>query len=122
MTGFELDIQDHGLQYVGAARIEGPLVVVERVRDVGFDERVEILDPSGRQRLGRVLDIDGTHAVVQVLEGTSGLSTRTLRARFLGESFRLSVDRRMLGRGGSSTAWAVPPMEERLRCPPKGAT
>lgn len=98
MTGFELDVQDHGLQYVGAARIEGPLVVVERVRDVGFDETVEILDPSGRPRLGRVLDVSGTHAVVQVLEGTSGLSTRTLRARFLGESFRLSVDRRMLGR------------------------
>ncbi len=98
MTGFDLDVQDHGLQYVGAARVEGPLVVVERVRDVGFDELVEILDPAGRPRLGRVLDVAETHAVVQVLEGTSGLSTRTVRARFLGESFRLTVDRRMLGR------------------------
>jgi V/A-type H+/Na+-transporting ATPase subunit B len=98
MTRFDFEVQDRGLQYVGAARIEGPLVVVERARDVGFDEMVEIVDPSGRPRLGRVLDVAGTHAVVQVLEGTSGLSTQTLRARFLGESFRLSVDRRMLGR------------------------
>jgi V/A-type H+-transporting ATPase subunit B len=95
---FTFDIEDHGLQYVGAARIEGPLVVVERVRDVGYDEMVEILDATDRPRLGRVLDISEAQAVVQVLEGSSGLSTRSLCARFLGESFRLPVSRQMLGR------------------------
>lgn len=98
MTEFTCNIDDHGLQYIGAARIEGPLVVVERVCDVGFDELVEILDPEGRPRLGRVLDISETQAVVQVLEGTSGLANQTLRTRFLGESFRLPVSRQMLGR------------------------
>lgn len=93
-----LNIQDRGLQYLGATRIEGPLVVVERIRDVGFDEMVEIIDPGGRPRIGRVLDISETQAVVQVLEGTTGLSNQTLRTRFLGESFRLLVSRRMLGR------------------------
>lgn len=92
------DIEDRGLEYVGASRIEGPLVVVERVRDVGYDETVEIIDPAGIPRMGRVLDITERHAVVQVLEGTTGLATRTLRARFLGESFRLPVSRQMLGR------------------------
>ena len=72
--------------------------MVERVRDVGFDEMVEILDPEGRPRLGRVLDISEAQAVVQVLEGTTGLSNQTLRTRFLGESFRLPVSRQMLGR------------------------
>ena len=91
-------IQDRGLQYVGATRIEGPLVVVERVSDVGYDEMVEILDATGRPRLGRVLDVSEIQAVVQVLEGTSGLSNQTLRTRFLGESFRLPVSRQMLGR------------------------
>ncbi|MBP1747858.1 MAG: H+transporting two-sector ATPase alpha/beta subunit central region [Deltaproteobacteria bacterium] len=91
-------IGDQGLQYVGAWRIEGPLVVVENVRDVGFDETVEILDPQGNIRLGRVLDVSGPHTVIQVLEGTTGLATKTLRTRFLGESFRLPVSRRMLGR------------------------
>ncbi|HWH69104.1 MAG TPA: V-type ATP synthase subunit B [Candidatus Sulfotelmatobacter sp.] len=98
MPAYEYDIQDRGLQYVGAARIDGPLVVVQRLRQVGYDELVEILDPAGRPRLGRVLDTSQTQAVVQVLEGTSGLATQSLRARFLGESFRLPVSRDMLGR------------------------
>jgi V/A-type H+-transporting ATPase subunit B len=98
MSDFTLDIEDRGLEYLGATRIEGPLVVVERIRDVGFDEMVEIIDPGGRPRIGRVLDISETQAVVQVLEGTTGLSNQTLRVRFLGESFRLPVSRQMLGR------------------------
>jgi V/A-type H+/Na+-transporting ATPase subunit B len=98
MSNFTLNLEDRGLQYLGATRIEGPLVVVERIRDVGYDETVEILGPDGRPRLGRVLDISETQAVVQVLEGTSGLSNQSLRIRFLGESFRLPVSRQMLGR------------------------
>jgi len=98
MNNYTFTLEDHGLQYAGAARIEGPLVVVERIREVGYDEMVEILDAAGRPRLGRVLDISETQAVVQVLEGTTGLSNQTLRARFLGESFRLPVSRQMLGR------------------------
>ena len=98
MNDFAFNIEDRGLQYCGATRIEGPLVVVERIRDVGFDEMVEIVDAGGRPRIGRVLDISDTQAVVQVLEGTSGLSNQTLRVRFLGESFKLPVSRQMLGR------------------------
>jgi V/A-type H+-transporting ATPase subunit B len=98
MNDLNFNIEDRGLQYLGATRIEGPLIVVERIRDVGYDETVEILGPDGRPRIGRVLDISETQAVVQVLEGTSGLSNQTLRIRFLGESFRLPVSRQMLGR------------------------
>jgi V/A-type H+/Na+-transporting ATPase subunit B len=98
MPKFTFNIPDHGLEYVGAARIDGPLVVVDRVREVGFDETVEIIDPAGRPRLGRVLEVSAAQAVVQVLEGSSGLATGSLRARFLGESFRLPVSRHMLGR------------------------
>jgi V/A-type H+-transporting ATPase subunit B len=93
-----IDVKDHGLQYLGSTRIDGPLVVVQRVRDVGYDETVEIVDASGRARLGRVLDVSDEQAVVQVLEGTTGLSNETTQARFLGESFRLPVSRTMLGR------------------------
>lgn len=98
MNDFAFQIEDHGLQYAGAARIDGPLVAIERVRDVGYDEQVEILDPAGHPRLGRVLDVSDKLAVVQVLEGTTGLSNQTLRARFLGESFQLPVSQQMLGR------------------------
>jgi V/A-type H+-transporting ATPase subunit B len=98
MSEMVLDIPDRGLQHIGAARIEGPLVVVERVRDVGYDEVAEIIGADGRPRIGRVLDISDRLAVLQVLEGTTGLSGRTARTRFLGESFRLPVSRHMLGR------------------------
>ncbi|MFN2168934.1 MAG: V-type ATP synthase subunit B, partial [Anaerolineae bacterium] len=90
--------RDRGLSYVGSSRIDGPLVVVERVHDVGFDEMVEILDPQGEPRLGRVLEISDTAAVIQVMEGTTGLSNQSVRVRFLGEPFQLPVSRRMLGR------------------------
>ena len=48
MTTFRFEAEDHGLQYLGGRRIDGPLVVVEGVRDVGFDEVVEIIDAAGR--------------------------------------------------------------------------
>lgn len=98
MRRFQFQVDDRGLNFVGGRRIEGPLVVVERIHDVGFDEVVEVLDPAGEVRVGRVLEVSSEQAVVQVLEGTSGLSNQRLRVRFLGESFRLPVSVQMLGR------------------------
>ncbi|MFA6568157.1 MAG: V-type ATP synthase subunit B [Victivallales bacterium] len=98
MNSIAFHIKDRGLEKLGASRIEGPLLVVERVRDVGYDELVEIIDPLGQPRFGRVLDISGTQAVIQVLEGTTGLANTTLRTRYLGESFHLPVSKKMLGR------------------------
>lgn len=115
----DLEGQDHGLQYVGAARIDGPLVVVERARGVGYDELVELRDSSGEVRLGRVLDTSEQQVVVQVLEGTSGLSGATVRTRFLGDSFRLPVSRDMLGRifdgQGRPLDGGAPPLGEDRR-------
>jgi V/A-type H+/Na+-transporting ATPase subunit B len=65
---------------------------------VGYDEMVEVIDSAGLPRLGRVLDISTDHAVIQVLEGTMGLSNQAVRMRFLGESFKLPVSGSMLGR------------------------
>jgi V/A-type H+-transporting ATPase subunit B len=98
VSEYRFKLDDRGLEYVGASRIEGPLLVVERVVDVGFDEVVEVTDGMGRRRLGRVLDVSREQVVVQVLEGTTGLSNQSVRTRFLGESFRLPVSRSMLGR------------------------
>ena len=98
MEPFKVEVRDRGLQYVGAQRIDGPLVFVEGIRQVGFDEVAEILDPEGRPRLGRVLDVSEDVAVIQVLEGTEGLSGAATRVRFLGEGFRLPVSHHMLGR------------------------
>ena len=82
--------RDRGLEYVGVSQINGPLIVVEKVFDVGYDEVVEILDPQERVRLGRVLEISTDAAIVQVLEETSGLSASTTRVRFRSSASRLS--------------------------------
>ena len=111
-------IEDRGLTYTGATRIEGQLLFVECVHDVGFDELVEVTDPSGGLRLGRVLEISADHAVVQVLEGTTGLAASSVRTRFLGESFQLPVSAAMQGRvfdglGRPIDYGAIPPASER---------
>jgi len=89
---------DRALTYVGTSRIDGPLLVVEKPFDVGYDETVEIQDPAGGYRLGRVLEISEAEAIVQVLEGTEGLSNQATRVRFLGKTLELPVATEMLGR------------------------
>ena len=93
-----MEVQDRGLEYVGLEQINGPLVFVEAVRDVGYGEVVEIKDRAGQVRLGTVLEVSEQRAVVQVLEGTSGLAGRSTRVRFLGRPLLLPVARDMLGR------------------------
>lgn len=87
-----------GLEYRGVSSIDGPLVFIENISDVAFDELVEITSPDGGTRLGQVLDVTATTAVVQVFGGTENLSQRDTKTRFLGESLRIPVSRDMLGR------------------------
>lgn len=91
-------LKDHAATCAGSSGINGPLVVVEKIRDVGYDETAEIVGSDGRARLARVLEVADKYAVVQVLEGTTGLSNTGVRTRFLGENFRLPVSKDMLGR------------------------
>ena len=63
-----------GREYVGAARIDGPLVFVRGTHPVGYRELVECVDADGNTRLGMVLDTSDDVVVVQVFEGTDGLT------------------------------------------------
>jgi V/A-type H+-transporting ATPase subunit B len=85
-------------EYVGVSRARGPLVFVEGIEGVGYDERVEIALPDGGLLHGRVLEVSEELAVVEVFEGTGGLSLPELRVRFLGRPFRTPVSPEMLGR------------------------
>lgn len=90
---------DHaGLEYCGLHGIDGPLLFVEGITDVGYNELVEITAPDGTERLGQVLDISENRGVVQVFAGTNGLSNAETRTRFAGESLKIPVTRNMLGR------------------------
>ena len=87
-----------GQEVIGAARIEGPIVVVEGVDGVGYDEVAEVIDAQGRIRRGRVLEVGEGLAVIEVFAGTTGLSIQDTRVRFLGQAMRLPVSTEMLGR------------------------
>lgn len=87
-----------GLQYTGVQRVDGPLVFVEGVSDVAYNDLVELTGPGGDLRFGQVLDVSATSAVVQVFSGTSGLSTGATATRFTGSPLRVPVCRDMLGR------------------------
>ena len=80
------------------SQIRGPLIFVERVSGVAFDEMVEVVDPAGNTRVGRVLEVDNNVAVIQLFLSTEGLDISRTRVRFTGDVTRLSVSHSMLGR------------------------
>ena len=86
------------VEYKGMASLTGPLLVLRGDQGVGYGERVEVRTPRGEIRQGRVLRSRADLTVVQVFEGTRGLSVSETRVRFLGEPFLLNVSEGMLGR------------------------
>ena len=87
-----------GVQYSKIAEIKGPLVIVDDVENAAFDELVEILTSSGEKRLGKVLEVGNGKAIVQVFEGTTGLSISGTKAKFVGKVMEMPVSGEVLGR------------------------
>ncbi len=85
------------VRQLGVDRIAGPIVVLRRVAGMGLDEEVLVVGP-GETRHGRVLELSGDLAVVQVYEGTFGLEVGSTGIEPTGEPFRLGVSDAMLGR------------------------
>jgi V/A-type H+-transporting ATPase subunit B len=92
MTGWEV------LEYAGIRELRGPLLVVQDVHGVGWDEVARIRTASGELRSGLVLEVDRDLAVVQVLEGTEGLDLAGTSVSFLGEPLHIPVGDGWLGR------------------------
>ncbi len=73
-------------------------MLVEGVEGITYGELADIKLTDGTIRRGRVLEVTGTRAVVQVFEGTSGLSPQEVKVKFLGKGMELGVSLDMLGR------------------------
>ena len=84
--------------YRTISRISGPLLFIDQIQDVAYNEIVAISGPDGETRLAQVLEVDQTLGVVQVFAGTSGLDLVRTSAQFTGEVARLAVAPAMLGR------------------------
>ncbi|MDD3574209.1 V-type ATP synthase subunit B [Methanospirillum sp.] len=78
--------------------VSGPLILVDRPKEISFGETAQIILPDGEERTGQILDISEEIAVVQVFEGTRGIDSHVTTVRFTGQSPLLDVSYDMLGR------------------------
>jgi V/A-type H+-transporting ATPase subunit B len=85
-------------EYLTVSSISGPLVVVEKTENIKYAELAEVEFSDGSIRRGKVLEVSGDKALVQMFEGTIGLDVMGARVRFLGRVQELSVSADLIGR------------------------
>ena len=85
-------------EYKTIREIASPLMVIDRVEGVTYDELAEIELPNGEVRRCKVLEVDGDRAVVQLFESAQGINLAQTKVRFLGHPLELAVSEDMLGR------------------------
>lgn len=85
-------------EYRTIQEVAGPLMLIRDVENVTYDELGEIQLQSGETRRCRVLEINGSNALVQLFESSSGINLAGSKVRFLGHGIELAVSGDMLGR------------------------
>lgn len=85
-------------EYKTIKEVVGPIMLVEGVEGVKYNELVEIIQKNGEIRRGKVLEVNKDKALVQLFESAQGLQISTSRAKFLGHGQQLAVSEDMLGR------------------------
>ena len=85
------------LEYIGLSELSGSLIALEGVKDVAYDEMAEVTLENGERRYGRVILIDGDRVVLQVFEGTRGISLENASTHFTGKSMDIALSKEMLG-------------------------
>lgn len=106
MQAFEVQAAAASRDYIANPRLDyntvqgvnGPLVILDNVKFPRYAEIVNITLGNGTVRKGQVLEVQGSRAVVQVFEGTSGIDNKHSRVEFTGDILRLPVSEDMLGR------------------------
>ena len=85
-------------EFQSISYISGPLIFLEKVRKVSMGEMVDVMLSTGEENRGQVLKITEDYAVIQVLEGTSGIDTSKTRVRLKGEAAKFGVSEALMGR------------------------
>ncbi|MGN0557208.1 MAG: V-type ATP synthase subunit B [Acutalibacteraceae bacterium] len=86
------------IEHIGLDSINGSLVVLDDVRGAEYEEMVELRLDNGTKRTGRIVQIEGTRVVIQVFEGTKGLSLVNTSTVMTGKPMEISLSSEMLGR------------------------
>ena len=84
------------IEYLGLSQANGPLVILEGVRDAAYDEIVEISVEGGSPKTGRIVEISENRAVIQVFQGTDHLSLHNTRTRLTGRPMEIGLSPKML--------------------------
>ena len=86
------------IDYLGVREINGSLIVLDDVEGASFEEVVNIRLEDGTLRQGRVVQMEGSRVVIQVFEGTRGISLDNTRTRLKGHPMELALSPELLGR------------------------
>ena len=94
-------------EYKSVTEVVGPLMLVEGVEGVDFEELVDIKLQTGEHRRGRVIEINKDRAMVQLFEGSTGINLEGTSVRFLGRPLELAVSEDMIGRAFNGLGVAI---------------
>ena len=86
------------IEYLGLSKINGPLIVLEGVQDAFYDEVVEFVINGKDRRIGRIIEIYEDKAVIQVFEGTEGMSLKNTHTKLTGHPMEIGLSPEILGR------------------------
>lgn len=86
------------LDYIGVKEINGSLIVLDDVKNASFEEVVNIRMDDGTMRQGRIVQMEGNRVVIQVFEGTRGISLGNTRTRLMGHPMEMPLSPEILGR------------------------
>jgi V/A-type H+-transporting ATPase subunit B len=86
------------LDYIGVKEINGSLIVLDDVKNAAFEDVVDIRMDDGTMRQGRIVQMDGSRVVIQVFEGTRGISLNNTHTRLLGHPMEMPLSPEILGR------------------------
>lgn len=90
-------------EYLVLDKVQGPLVVLSEVEGVAYDEIVEIKVSNGEIKKGRVVQLQGDKAVIQVFESTIGMSLNNTAVSFTGKPLEISLSKEVIGREFNGT-------------------
>lgn len=92
------------VRYLKLEKAEGPLIIMDEVKDAVYGEVVDIEMSSKEHRMGKVVQIDRGKVIIQVFQGTSGISLNGVSVSFSGKPMEIPMSSEILGRVFSSTA------------------
>lgn len=86
------------VEYLGLTEVNGPLIAVEGLQDASFDEVVEVTVGDSQKRIGRIVELYEDKALIQIFQGTDGISLNNTKVALSGKPLKISLSKEILGR------------------------